>query len=63
MLVVLDSCTRQCLGLPLFVVGADVTAELVVEAPRGLLPKELQYLISDGGKQFTAEVMQVSLMS
>ena len=44
-LVVLDSCTRQCLGLPLFVVGADVTAELAVEAPRGLLPKELRALL------------------
>ncbi|MBI2941832.1 MAG: DDE-type integrase/transposase/recombinase [Chloroflexi bacterium] len=57
-LVVLDNCTRQCLGLPLFVVGAHVTAELVVEALKALLPTELQYLISDGGKQFTAAVMQ-----
>lgn len=57
-LVVLDNCTRQGLGLPLFVVGAHVTAELVVEALKVLLPAELQYLISDGGKHFTAEVMQ-----
>jgi transposase InsO family protein len=57
-LVILDNCTRQCLGLPLFVVGAHVTAELVVEALKLLLPKDLQYLISDGGKQFTADVMQ-----
>lgn len=56
-LVVLDNCTRQCLGLPLFVVGARVTADLVAEALRALLPKELSYLIADGGRQFTAEVM------
>ncbi len=56
-LVVLDNCTRQCLGLPLFVVGAHVTAELVVEALRALLPQELSYLLADGGRQFTAEVM------
>jgi hypothetical protein len=30
--VVTDNCTRQCLGLPLFVVGSRVTAEMVVEA-------------------------------
>ena len=57
-LVIVDNCTRQGLGLPLFVVGAHVTAELVVEALKVLLPAELQYLISDGGKHFTAEVMQ-----
>lgn len=57
-LVIIDNCTRQNLGLPLFVVGAHVTAELVVEALKVLLPEELQYLISDGGKHFTAEVMQ-----
>ena len=42
----------------MFVVGAHVTAELVVEALKMLLPKELKYLISDGGKHFTAEVMK-----
>ncbi len=57
-LVIVDNCTRQCLGLPLFAVGAHVTAELVVEALGALLPQELSYLIADGGKQFTAEVTQ-----
>jgi hypothetical protein len=33
-LVIMDNCTRQCLGLPLFVVGHKVTAELIVEALR-----------------------------
>jgi len=30
-LVVTDNCTRQCLGLPLFVAGSHVTAEMVEE--------------------------------
>lgn len=57
-LVVTDNCTRQCLGLPLFVAGASVTAEMVVEALRVLLPAELQFLISDRGVHFTAQVFQ-----
>ena len=57
-LVVVDNCTRQSLGLPLFALGAHVTAHLVVKALEELLPKELQYLIADGGTHFTAEVMK-----
>jgi transposase InsO family protein len=57
-LVITDNCTRQCLGLPLFVVGSKVTAEMVVEALRVLLPTELQFLISDRGTHFTAKVFQ-----
>jgi transposase InsO family protein len=57
-LVVTDNCTRQCLGLPLFVIGSKVTAELVVEALWMLLPPELQFVISDRGKHFTAKVFQ-----
>ena len=53
-----DNCTRQCLGLPLFVTGAKVTAQMVVEALRQLLPSELQFLISDRGPQFTAGLMK-----
>jgi transposase InsO family protein len=55
-LIITDNCTRQCLGLPLFVVGAKVTAELIVQALRSLLPAELQFLISDRGSHFTAQV-------
>jgi transposase InsO family protein len=55
-LVITDNCTRQCLGLPLFVVGAKVTADLLVEALRTLLPAELQFLITDRGTHFTAQV-------
>jgi len=54
-LVVIDNCTRRCLGLPLFTAGVHVTAEMVVEALRALLPAELQFLISDNGPQFTAQ--------
>ena len=57
-LVITDNCTRQCLGLPLFVAGSHVTAEMVVDALRCLLPPELQFLISDRGVHFTAKVFQ-----
>jgi transposase InsO family protein len=57
-LVIVDNCTRRCLGLPLFAMGAHVTAELVTQALRVLLPKELRYLISDGGTHFTADVLK-----
>ena len=53
-LVVTDNCTRQCLGLPLFVAGSKVTAEVVIAALRDLLPAQLQFLISDRGCHFTA---------
>ena len=57
-LVIVDNCTRQCLGLPLFVAGAHVTAEMVTEALSYLLPPELKYLISDGGVHFTSQQMK-----
>ena len=57
-LVITDNCTRQCLGLPLFVAGAKVTAEMVVTALRTLLPDDLQFLITDRGVHFTAQVFE-----
>jgi len=33
-LVITDNCTRQCLGLPLFVAGANVTSEMIIAALR-----------------------------
>lgn len=57
-LVVTDNCSRQCLGLPLFVAGSHVTAEMIVAALRVLLPANLQFLISDRGIHFTAKVFQ-----
>ena len=57
-LVITDNCTRQCLGLPVLVAGAKVTAAMVVAAARAVLPAELQFLISDRGVHFTAQVFQ-----
>jgi transposase InsO family protein len=57
-LIITDNCTRQCLGLPLFIAGSHVTAEMVVAALRVLLPADLQFLISDRGIHFTADVFQ-----
>jgi len=57
-LVIVDNCSRQCLGLPLFVVGAKVTSEMVVEALRVLLPPELQFLISDRGLHFNSKTFE-----
>jgi transposase InsO family protein len=57
-LLVTDNCTRQCLGLPLFIAGSHVTAEMVVSALRTLLPANLQFLISDRGIHFSADVFQ-----
>ena len=62
-LVIVDNCTRQCLGLPLFVAGPKVTAEMVVEALRVLLPPELQFLISDRGTHFKAEAFKMLMLS
>jgi transposase InsO family protein len=55
-LMITDNCTRQCLGLPLFIAGSHVTADMVVAALRVLLPANLQFLISDRGIHFTADV-------
>ena len=57
-LLITDNCTRQCLGLPIFVVGAHVTAEMIVTALRSLLPDNLHFLISDRGVHFTAQAFQ-----
>lgn len=57
-LVIVDNCTRQSLGLPLFTLGPRVTADLVKAALEELLPKELKYLIADGGTHFVAQAMK-----
>jgi transposase InsO family protein len=51
-LVVTDNCTRQCLGLPLFSAGANLTSQELVSALREILPAELQFFISDQGAHF-----------
>jgi transposase InsO family protein len=58
-LVITDNCSRQCLGLPLFLAGPRVTAEMVAEALKVLLPPELQFLISDRGIHFRADAFQL----
>lgn len=55
-LVMVDNGTRRCFGLPLFTVGTHVTAELIVAAMRVLCPPDLQFVISDNGAQFIADV-------
>jgi transposase InsO family protein len=55
-LVITDNCSRQCIELPLFVAGAKVTAVMIIAALRTLLPPNLQFLISDRGTHFTAQM-------
>jgi len=62
-LVIVDNCSRQCLGLPLFVVGAKVTSDMVAEALRVLLPPELQFLISDRGLHFNSKAFEKLALS
>ena len=62
-LIIIDNCTRQCLGLPLFVAGPNVTAEMVVEALQALLPPELRFLISDRGTHFKAKAFKMLMLS
>ncbi|MHC4511407.1 MAG: integrase core domain-containing protein [Planctomycetota bacterium] len=62
-LVVIDNCTRQCLGLPLFMAGPKVTSQMIVEALRVLLPPELLFLISDRGTHFTAKAFRKLVLS
>jgi transposase InsO family protein len=56
-LVIVDNCTRRCVGVPLFTLGVHVTADLVVAALRALLPRELAYLIADGGTHFAGTAL------
>jgi transposase InsO family protein len=56
-LVVTDNCTRQCLGLPIFRTGAKVTGQEVITALSSVLPAQLQFLISDQGKDFRNQLM------
>ena len=58
-MVITDNCTHECLRLPLFIAGAKVTVEAIVDALWQLLPAELQFLISDRGLQFRAKVFEL----
>lgn len=54
-LVIVDNCSRQSLGLPIFRSGAHVTSDEVVAALRTLLPADLVFLISDQGTHFRSK--------
>lgn len=56
-LVIVDNCSRQCYGLPVFESGAKVTAAEVEQALRRSLPKDLAYLISDQGTHFRSKLL------
>jgi hypothetical protein len=45
-LVIIDNCTRKCLGLPVFVNGKNVTADGVIKALKDMLPPELMHITS-----------------
>lgn len=55
-LAIVDNCSRQCLGLPIFRSGAHVSSDEVVAALRTLLPADLAFLISDQGTHFRSKV-------
>lgn len=57
-LMVTDNCTRQCFELPLFATGSRVSAEEVLAALQTLLPASIQFIISDQGTHFTANIFQ-----
>ncbi len=54
-LVVIDNCTRRCLGLASFAAGVHLTAESLVAALGPLLPAGLQFVISDNGLLFCSK--------
>lgn len=55
-LVVTDNCTRQCLGLPIFRTGSNLTSLELVSALRAILPEELGFVISDQGTHFRSKL-------
>lgn len=56
-LVIVDNCSRQCYGLPVFESGAKVTAAEVTQALYSFLPRDLAYLISDQGSHFRSNLL------
>lgn len=59
-LVIVDNCTRKSLGLPIFIAGAHVTAEIVIAALKDLLPPQLRYLIADRGVHFKNKLQELA---
>lgn len=54
-LILVDNCTRQSYGLPLFAAGQHITAAVVAAALRALLPTGTAFVITDRGTHFTAQ--------
>ena len=54
-LAIVDNCSRQCFGLPIFVSGSHITSEEVVIALQTILPDDLAFLISDQGTHFRSK--------
>ncbi|MGC9337787.1 MAG: integrase core domain-containing protein [Candidatus Cloacimonadia bacterium] len=53
--MIIDNCTRKWLALPLFETGRRVKSTEIVPILKSVLPKELQWLISDNGQQFISQ--------
>jgi hypothetical protein len=62
-LVVLDNCNRQCWGLPLFVTGAHVTAEVIVAALAETIAARVAVLDLGPGVHFKAQTFHDFLHS
>ena len=60
-LVIVDNCTRQCLGLPLSVAGPKVTSEIIVEALKQLLPNDLPLNFGQPPNHITLECMSMEV--
>jgi hypothetical protein len=56
-LVATDNCTRQSLRLPIFRTGSKLTSEELVAALCTILPKGLDFLISDQGTHFRSKAL------
>lgn len=54
-LILVDNCTRQSYGLPLFAAGQHITAAVVAAALRAWLPTGTAFVITDRGTHFTAQ--------
>lgn len=50
--VIIDNCTRQCRGLPVFTSGAHLTSKEMISVLPTYLPPKLEYAISDQGTHF-----------
>ena len=57
-LIITDTCTRHCDGLPLLVEGPSVTSDQVVAALQPHLPSAVAFVVSDRGVHVTAHAFR-----